>query len=75
MELIPALSTIILAATCLTVPLLALFVWSLVWAYRDAERRRQSGLLVALFVAVAAWPLGLVVWMLVRAPLDGPGQA
>ncbi len=72
MEILPTASNVILAATCLTIPLLALFVWSLVWAYRDAEKRGQNGLLVAILVAVAAWPLGLVVWLLVRpARLDG----
>lgn len=66
MELIPSLSTVILVATFSTVLALGLYIWSLVWAYRDAERRDRSGPLVALFVAVAAWPVGLIVWLLVR---------
>ena len=44
----------------------ALYVASIVWAYRDAERRGKSGPLVALLVALIAWPLGVVVWLLVR---------
>ncbi len=66
MELIPSLSTVILVATFSTVLALGLYIWSLVWAYRDAERRDRSGPLVALLVAVAAWPVGLIVWLLVR---------
>ena len=66
MELIPSLSTAILAGTVFAVLTLGLYVWSLVWAYRDAERRDRSGPLVALLVGVAAWPLGLIVWLVVR---------
>ena len=47
-----------------------LYVASIVWAYRDVEQRGKSGLLVALLVALATWPLGLLVWVLVR-PTDG----
>ena len=43
-----------------------LYVGSLVWVYRDAEGRGKNGALVTVLVAVAAWPLGLLVWMLVR---------
>lgn len=45
---------------------LILFVGSVAWVYRDAEARDKNGALVALLVAVAAWPLGLLVWVLVR---------
>ena len=44
----------------------AVYVWSLVWAYKDAEKRGSNGALVCLLVALIAWPLGLVVWLLVR---------
>src|SRR5262245_59714795 len=43
-----------------------LFTWSLVWLYRDAERRGQSGLLVALLVHLLCWPGGLLVWLFIR---------
>ncbi len=43
------------------------FVVSLVWAYRDAERRGSNGVLVCVLVAVAAWPLSLIVWLLIRS--------
>ena len=52
-----------------------LWVWSIVWAYRDAERRGKSGLLVALLVAFLSWPLGLLAWVIFRpeAP-QGPAR-
>lgn len=51
---------------------LALSVAVLVWAYRDAERRGVSGLLVAILVAVTGF-VGALVWLLVRPALDqGP---
>ena len=46
---------------------LVLYVVSIVWAYRDAEARGKNGALVALLVALVAWPLGLIVWLLVRS--------
>jgi hypothetical protein len=45
---------------------IVLYVVSLVWAYRDAERRGQNGILVVLLVALVAWPLGLIVWLIIR---------
>ena len=45
---------------------LVLYVASLVWVYRDAERRGTAGALVVIMVAVIAWPLGLIVWWLIR---------
>lgn len=43
-----------------------LYVWSIIWAYRDAEARGKEGLLVAVLVALVAWPLGLLIWLFVR---------
>ena len=48
---------------------LVLTVSLLVWAYRDAERRGHSGVLVAILVAVTGF-VGALVWLLVRPPLD-----
>ena len=44
----------------------AIYIASIVWVYRDANRRGKSGVLVALLVALISWPIGLVVWLLVR---------
>ena len=45
---------------------LVLYIVSIVWVYRDAERRGKSGIVVALLVAFISWPIGLLVWLLVR---------
>lgn len=50
----------------LGIVLLALYIWSIVWAYRDANNRGKPGWLVALLVALLSWPVGLVVWLLFR---------
>ncbi|MFW5942188.1 MAG: hypothetical protein ACOCXI_10330 [Chloroflexota bacterium] len=57
-------------ALFITLPLLAVFIWSIVWAYNDAERRGKSGCLVALLVFLLTWPVGLIIWLLIR-PEDG----
>lgn len=44
----------------------AFYVYSLVWVYRDAEARDTNPLLVTLMVGLISWPLGLLVWLLVR---------
>lgn len=36
------------------------------WAYADAERRRLNGWLVGGGVALVAWPLGAIAWLLLR---------
>jgi hypothetical protein len=46
--------------------LLVLYCWSVVWAYKDANRRGKPGWLVAILVALMSWPLGLVLWLLFR---------
>ncbi|NUM56972.1 MAG: hypothetical protein HUU46_25360 [Candidatus Hydrogenedentes bacterium] len=42
------------------------YVYSIVWAYGDAERRGKSGCLVALLVFLVSWPLGLILWIVFR---------
>lgn len=46
--------------------ILVIYIWSIIWAYQDAEKRGKPGWLVAIIVALLAWPLGLLVWLLVR---------
>ncbi len=43
-----------------------IYIASIVWVYRDANRRGKSGILVALLVALISWPIGLVVWLIIR---------
>ncbi|MCX5771617.1 MAG: hypothetical protein NTZ09_15295 [Candidatus Hydrogenedentes bacterium] len=45
---------------------LALFIYSIVWAYHDAEARGKSPILVALIVALIQWPAGLILWLVFR---------
>jgi hypothetical protein len=46
--------------------LLAAFIASIVWVWRDAERRGQPGFIVAVLVAFLFWPFSLIVWLLAR---------
>ncbi|WP_439883295.1 hypothetical protein ACSX1A_09000 [Pontibacter sp. MBLB2868] len=46
--------------------LLVIYIWSIIWSYNDAVKRGKPGWLVAIVVAFLAWPLGLLVWLLVR---------
>lgn len=45
---------------------LGLYIWSIVWAYRDAESRGKPGLLIALMIALLSWPISLLVWIAFR---------
>jgi hypothetical protein len=40
------------------------WIASIIWAFLDARRRNKPGFLVALMVAVLAWPAGLIAWLL-----------
>jgi len=48
------------------VAVLALYVFSIMWSFSDAERRGKPGCLVALLVALLSWPLGLLLWVIFR---------
>ena len=47
-----------------------LYVASIVWGYRDATDRGSNGVLVAILIALAAWPLSLVIWWFIRPKGD-----
>lgn len=51
---------------CALLPILAVYIGSIVWAYSDAEKRGKPGLLVALLVLLATWPVGLIIWLIIR---------
>jgi len=53
---------------------LGLLVWSLVWAYKDAEARGKEGWLAVLVVLFLNWPFSLLVWLLFRPDLPA-GQS
>jgi len=45
----------------------ALWIYSVVWAVGDARSRGKSGFLVGLLVfLVHPWPLGLILWLVFR---------
>ncbi|WP_299986713.1 hypothetical protein [uncultured Pontibacter sp.] len=46
--------------------LLVFVLWSVIWSYNDARRRGKSPWLVALMVLFMVWPIGLIVWLLLR---------
>lgn len=43
-----------------------IYIGSVVWAFSDAQSRGKSGCLVALAVLLLIWPVGLIVWLLIR---------
>lgn len=44
---------------------LALFAWSLIWLYQDAESRGKAGCLWVL-IAWFTWPFGVLAYFLLR---------
>jgi hypothetical protein len=57
--------TIILAAI-ITLVFFVVWLVTVIWVYRDANRRGKPGIVVALLVGLISWPIGLLVWVLVR---------
>ncbi|MCZ7671018.1 MAG: hypothetical protein M5U34_29665 [Chloroflexi bacterium] len=51
---------------CIMLPMLAIVIGSVVWAYKDAVKRGKSGWLVALMVFFISWPAGLLIWLVFR---------
>jgi hypothetical protein len=47
----------------------ALWIGSGIWGYGDGYQRGKPPFLVALFVMFAAWPIGLVAWLVFRPDL------
>ena len=43
-----------------------LYIWSIIWAYGDAEARGKPGILVALMIAILSWPGSLLLWIIFR---------
>ena len=46
--------------------ILGLLVWSLIWAYKDAEKRGKRGWLVVLLILFMNWPISLLIWLVFR---------
>ena len=64
METISIGAYLVIGAVCLL--LFALYVFTIFWAWGDANSRGKPGCLVALLVAFLSWPLGLVLWVIFR---------
>jgi hypothetical protein len=43
-----------------------IWIWSIIWAYGDAESRGKSGCLVVLLILLLSWPIGLLAWIIFR---------
>ncbi|MCB8917975.1 MAG: hypothetical protein H6666_08620 [Ardenticatenaceae bacterium] len=56
----------VITSICLGLVFVIVFLWSVIWAYNDAERRGKSGCLVALLVFLLSWPVGLIIWLVFR---------
>jgi len=56
----------ILTAVCIFIPLFILYIYTVIWAYKDANQRGKPGWLAALLVFLLSWPVGLIVWLLIR---------
>lgn len=59
-------------AVLLVIGILCVYIWSIVWAYRDAEARGKSGCLVALLVLLLPLPVGLIAWLVFRPEKKTP---
>ena len=59
-------SALVITSICLGLVFAIVFLWSVIWAYNDAERRGKSGCLVALLVFLLSWPVGLIIWLVFR---------
>ena len=62
----PQFSVVSYVFLLLPLAVLLAWAWTGVWAWRDAQRRGKPPALVALLVLLAAWPLGLLVWLMIR---------
>jgi len=45
-----------------------------IWVYKDAEKRGKSGVLWLLLVWLT-FPIGLIIWLVVRPPIGGEKKA
>jgi len=43
-----------------------LYLWSIIWGYKDAESRGKPGFAVAALIALFTWPIGLLFWTIIR---------
>jgi len=75
-EMAAALGLGALGGLCCFVIFLPLIIGLLVgiWVYKDAEKRGKSGVLWLLLVWLT-FPIGLIIWLVVRPPIGGEKKA
>jgi len=56
---------LMISGTCFGILMLVLYIASLVWVYRDSEKRGKTGCLWLLIVFFT-WPFGLIAYYLLR---------
>ena len=49
--------------------LLALSIYSLIWLYQDATKRKKHGIVAVIFVLLAGWPASFIWWFWLRPPI------
>lgn len=59
----------VLLVLTVTAALLAAFVWTLVWLYRDAGKRKKNGIVAVIFVLFSGWPFSFIWWFWLRPPV------
>lgn len=57
---------VILIGAVFGLAMFVIYIASIIWAFGDAQARGKSGCLVALLVALASWPIGLIIWLVAR---------
>ena len=65
-----------LGAACCGIVAVMWIIWLLIaiWVYKDAEKRRKSGIVWFLVVFILGI-IGIIIWFLVRPPItEAPGQ-
>ena len=55
----------IIGGVCFALLMLGLYILSLVWVYRDSEKRGKTGCLWLLIIFFT-WPFGLIAYFLLR---------
>jgi hypothetical protein len=56
---------VLIGGICFALLMMILFLISLIWVYRDSEKRGKTGCLWLLIVFFT-WPFGLIVYLLLR---------
>ena len=57
----------------LTIPffiaIIGFFIFSIIWIYKDSQKRNKNGFIAALFILLTGWPLSFLWWFWIRPSL------